>query len=581
MVDAQAFSSTSHPIVRLEDDYNNILDHFIEKPLAYLVRVNGSYYEAIQGGSSSGAGTIAYGGAANAGGTSGTDAQAVIQAALDNLTSGRDYKETVVLKGDIALDSSIDLNSYTTLDMRGARLTLDNSADEDVIKNKDANNTYIDIIGGVIDGNQANQTAAQVISGIYFDTVTYGNIMGVTITNPLRFGIRIDDSSFYNTVTNCYIDDSDEQAGLYLGPGCQFNRITNVHVQDSFAGISLNGAVVHNTFTNCVVYNGDGVGFTLYNGADRNAFSSCVAVNCGQAIPGGESGGGFYLEDECDNNTFTGCVSQGNAEDGFTVNGIGGVCVGNTFTGCIAESNTLHGFDLTNASAYTSLVGCQSISNTRNGIFIYKSSSNTISGCVVRNNSQAGAGTYSGIQLDDAAATCEHNVITGCKFIDDQVTKTQDYAIEELNAANYTRIVGNNFITNRSGGVLIVGANSMGDYQALQGVSTDLSGAAVVTPVFTALGQCEIIGYSLIYTEASSADAGIQIDIGNYADDNKYDTVTTEGSKALGYIKTYVTGDLANTQLAAGDTVTCKSAGGKVGTGEIRCLLNVVAASYY
>jgi hypothetical protein len=88
MTDFQAWNMTTHPIVRLENDYNNILHHGLEKPATYIIRKNGSYYEAIQGTTSSNAGTIAYGGVDNAGSTSGTDGAAVINAALAACTAG-------------------------------------------------------------------------------------------------------------------------------------------------------------------------------------------------------------------------------------------------------------------------------------------------------------------------------------------------------------------------------------------------------------------------------------------------------------------------------------------------------------
>jgi hypothetical protein len=85
MADFQAWDQTSHPIVRLEDDWNQLLDHGLTKPCAYIVRVNGSYYEALSGV----AGTVAYGGADNAGSTDGTSANAVLQAAITNAGGGQ------------------------------------------------------------------------------------------------------------------------------------------------------------------------------------------------------------------------------------------------------------------------------------------------------------------------------------------------------------------------------------------------------------------------------------------------------------------------------------------------------------
>jgi len=88
MTDFLPFNATTHPIVKLEDDHNNWLDHAFEKAASYIVRVNGVYYEAIKGGTSSGAGTIVYGGLDNIGGVDGTDASAVLQAIVTAMVGG-------------------------------------------------------------------------------------------------------------------------------------------------------------------------------------------------------------------------------------------------------------------------------------------------------------------------------------------------------------------------------------------------------------------------------------------------------------------------------------------------------------
>lgn len=82
MADFLPYNSSTHKIVELADDWNNLLNHGLEKTATYIVRVNGSYFEAIQGGSNTSAGTIAYGGSGNAGSVDGTSSKAVIDAAI-------------------------------------------------------------------------------------------------------------------------------------------------------------------------------------------------------------------------------------------------------------------------------------------------------------------------------------------------------------------------------------------------------------------------------------------------------------------------------------------------------------------
>jgi len=83
MADFQQWDMTTHPIIRLEDDWNNLLAHGLEKPTTFIVRKNGSYYEAINGAT----GVISYGGADNAGATDGTNEDDVQQAAIDATTT--------------------------------------------------------------------------------------------------------------------------------------------------------------------------------------------------------------------------------------------------------------------------------------------------------------------------------------------------------------------------------------------------------------------------------------------------------------------------------------------------------------
>jgi len=75
--------TSQHRTIRASRDWNALLDHGLEKPASYIVRKNGIYYEAINGST----GKIDYGGRNNAGGINGTDAQAVVQAAVNALGS--------------------------------------------------------------------------------------------------------------------------------------------------------------------------------------------------------------------------------------------------------------------------------------------------------------------------------------------------------------------------------------------------------------------------------------------------------------------------------------------------------------
>lgn len=95
----------------------------------------------------------------------------------------------------------------------------------------------------------------------------------------------------------------------------------------------------------------------------------------------------------------------------------------------------------------------------------------------------------------------------------------------------------------------------------------DLSGAAVAGNVILHPTQaCTLLSARVLYTEASSADAGVAIKIGKETDDDYYFTGTSATSQSQ-WAETSLT--LLKTDVAAGDTVICSSAGGKTGTGEV------------
>lgn len=107
-------------------------------------------------------------------------------------------------------------------------------------------------------------------------------------------------------------------------------------------------------------------------------------------------------------------------------------------------------------------------------------------------------------------------------------------------------------------------------YIARSATSVDLSGAAATLITFHCEKACTITKATLLYTEASSGDAGVAVKIGKESDDDYYYTGTSELSKALWYS---VDVTLLKTDLAAGDTILLYSAGSKTGTGEVMLVL--------
>jgi predicted GTPase len=99
--------------------------------------------------------------------------------------------------------------------------------------------------------------------------------------------------------------------------------------------------------------------------------------------------------------------------------------------------------------------------------------------------------------------------------------------------------------------------------------------------VFFAPTDCVLPSYRIFYTEATSADAGVDIRVGRYADgvaldDDYYDISTSEVSEGIGHEGFFPTSTLTNQVIPAGYVVTVGTAGGKVGVGAARLVLGII-----
>ena len=112
-----------------------------------------------------------------------------------------------------------------------------------------------------------------------------------------------------------------------------------------------------------------------------------------------------------------------------------------------------------------------------------------------------------------------------------------------------------------------------GYVQLPNGSILDLSGAAQTDiPLLHAQEDLIIDAIILLYTEASSVNAGVAVKVGKETDDDHFASETSEISKSQWYEKSVT---LINEDLDAGDTLVVANAGGKVGTG------NIIVCVYY
>lgn len=240
------FSTQTAGEIIKSDKHNAMLDHAFEKPASYIIRMNGAECEAIKGGTSSGAGMITYGGAADYGGVDGGDPAAVIQAVIDALTSGK-----ILLK-----DGTYSLGS-TAL---AAKQKL-------VIEGESRAGTILSYTG-----------SADAIAGTDLDHFELKNLTVSLDTSPTGC-VKIGENSTYAQLENVYLKSSDKttsgQYGILFEATdniCYYNWVVDCLFETLNIGIktATTGAAKANgqQIRDCIFYN---IGAT---GIDFSADSS-------------------------------------------------------------------------------------------------------------------------------------------------------------------------------------------------------------------------------------------------------------------------------------------------------------------
>jgi hypothetical protein len=423
-------------------------------------------------------------------------AHTVINQAIDDLTAGRTWYETVQLRGTFSITGPITVDDYTLLDLRQAYLALAASVDDDMFQNGDQTNgnTRITILGGRLDGNKANQSAGYAFD---FQLVKHPQFYDVEIANFKEHGIYLyrggsgGDVSNIGVIQNCFLYNQDKSDIL-------LNEAADVKV----LGCELGQADEYN----------------IYLGASDN----CLAA--GNLIYAGNHG--VYGVDS----------------DALTL-------TGNRIDECQS-----HGVRLETSAA--------------------TSNYHVITGNTLFRCGQAAANTHDGIVLTNTTySTVAGNTI--------EARSLQRYAVRETGTSDFNTINGNTLVGHQTSAVLAVGTSTTYDVHPMASASLDLSAAGADVLVWTAPRKACLVGYDLLYTEASSADAGVTVEIGRYQDgvaldDDYFDQTTSEGSKNLGYTTTIMSAALTQQVISRGDAVTAGTAGGKVGTGEVCVKLRIV-----
>lgn len=520
----------------------------------------------------------------------GTADNVEIQAAIDALPAGGG--KVVLLEGiyNLVNDIHITRNNIILEGQGPTSQLIQSSASENVITIQGEVGTHIyniQIRHLLVYG--AQDTSGRGICCFYADKVYIDDIYA---THNFEQGIEFRGGNIYCKIENCICWDNDgggisfrAREGLIAGDGnIEFCSAVNnivysntgfgadgleINVNNEWAGDIINVSLIGNHS-----YNNNGHGIDVKGAGDPGIGASHYII--GLIIMGNhvyDNTGGIYMDAQ-GLYGITNAIVEGNTVYSNSANAAIEVrqCRSFNIVGNIISESTADGIYLTDSTR------CSIMDNlcykNRYGININDSSHIVLTGNICMNNSD----TRAGIILQGADTfNC---VISGNICSDDQGIKTQTYGIREAVNADYNSYIGNVTLGNNNLGVNNGGGGHSSFDKDLSSVKLDLSGAATDIEIYHAVSPGILVGYTILYTEASSADAGVNVRIGRYQngvalDDDYFDVSVSEISKNLGYSKNFVTADLTNKIIAAGDTITVGTAGGKTGTGEVMIILQI------
>lgn len=359
----------------------------------------------------------------------GTADDVQIQAAIDGLTVGRTWMETVVVKGNFSLDAMVTLDSYTRLVILGkVAFSGTVGSPHAVLKSDDEH--HIQIIGGTVSigGSTPDQTifltgsvtgpSDCLIQGVEVDkgiTLRYAYNCEVRDCYVSAKGIRINYASYRNHVHHNWVEAVTSGAGIIVSgaSGAGYDNVINEnYVRDISAGL---GIAVDNASYRQVI--------------DGNIINDTNAAGIG-------------LEDGCNDNIisnnmlYDACISVGGTAS------VRNKVVANTLRG---NSKVVAGIYLKNAD-HCVVSGNKSTEFGYAGIDLSDSDENVVTSNLCMDNGQSVA--WCGIAIRDSSA---YNVVGDNICYDAQGGPTQGHGIRLTHTADYNRFYGNMLTGNKTG----------------------------------------------------------------------------------------------------------------------------------
>lgn len=386
-----------------------------------------------------------------------TDDDAITNAALGNLTSGRTWKEKVLLKGNFTFSSKVELLDDIEIEIQG-NIYLEDGVNDYVFYA--LAKTDIEVSGGRIDGNSAGNPS----SGDIFRFVNCSNVYihDMTLLNAHYYGVCFTEKNINVVVEKCRIDNA--TVGIYFGTETQDSHIIGNYVtESSYMGILCSyteNCTVSKNYVRDSGWDTDADGIKISNCVNTVVSENHSVNNTRDGIDTTDGYGTRCIFNTCEMNKGNGIhLCSGPSHHVVIGNTLrdnsdgAGVEISTTTEGhgLIISSNQLTSnrwgikFSGTAATGYIySVVSNNVVENcTSHGIWLIYTKGSVIDGNTVKNSGHGTpSGYYVGIYLENSA----DNIVSNNRVYDDQYTQSQWIGIYEKDTGDNNTIIGNHVL---------------------------------------------------------------------------------------------------------------------------------------
>ena len=412
-------------------------DSVTKEPASYIVFQDGSTYYARNGRT----GEVKY---------SGGDI-ANLTSYVFNELAPRTWLERVNFKGSFTVSNTIQIPSYTFLDLSEAKFTA-NGLEAPMFYSVGSN---IEVYGGLIQGNGPQK--GTLLYGFFFNGSSNIKISQTKIVSTTWETIYFLNCRNITLISTCHHDSGREGIAVWNDDEHAYENIDLKVIGSTFTDCTWDGIVIDSNnvrgvkIESCTFSNNGYCGIKL-NSARETQIVNCQSVNNTQH--------GIYVQNPYKVSTFSRYI-------GVSRN----IIISDCITGYNGESN-IHIKDTDSAI----VEGCTSKYSNMHGIWVENCNFTIVKANVVLNNGQAAPSYWHGIYLTGT----ENSIFSNNVCTDDQQKKTQGVGIyEEAIACDYNTFDDNYCLGNYfSNGLKINGVHSTVHHN--QGFCTQNSGMVTI-----------------------------------------------------------------------------------------------------